>query len=703
MLLEHHGRAESLHQLREVCPVGRDGTSAGAMVRAAKHLGMTASGHPATPDVLAQVPMPVIAHWQGNHFVVVEHLSAHRARVVDPRLGRRWLSRAEFDASMGKVVLRVLPGEDHSSDTARRRPFWQRYLRALFALPGTGRLLAQVLLVTVITQVLVVAMPLSIEIVVDHVTGAGAVGLLNLLGAGIVVATLAQLITGLVRAALLVRLQGRLDTHALLGFTAHLLRLPLRFFDQRSTGDLVTRFSTIAVLRDLMTSQTLASLLDALLVLTYLVVLFFVDVSIALAVLVVVACVAGLLWVTTGRVRERMALDLSSQSEAQGYLVELLEGITTIKAAAAEDRAMSRITDLLTRWITVTLRRSSLAALIDAVTTALRFLTPLLVLWLCMQRVLAGTLSPGTMLAVTWLAAAIVAPLASVASNGQRLQLAGAQLQRLGDVLDTPPEAAPANPAADLRLRGRVDLDAVSFRYDPFSPPVLNEVTVSIEPGQRVAIVGSTGSGKTTLGMLLLGLYQPTTGRILLDGRPADTLDPRASRAQFGVVLQEPFLFTGTITENIALFDANMPRTIIEQAARWACLHEEIMAMPQGYATHLAQRGTGLSGGQRQRLALARVLAGRPALLLLDEATSHLDSRTERDVHDNLASQHCTQIIIAHRLSTVRDADQILVLQHGQIVESGTHQRLLEHNGTYAELVRAQLDHPNATLAPPAP
>jgi ATP-binding cassette, subfamily B, bacterial len=695
MVLHGYGHRIPLGEVRQVCPPGRDGISAAGIIHAARQLGMDAKGYPPVPAALSGLPVPMIAHWEGDHFVVVERVGARFVRVIDPRLGRRRLPASEFRAGLGRAVISVRPGAGFRPRQDHQEPFARRYLRSLLAVPGTGRMLGQVLLVTMAAQVLVAAMPVAIAVVVDSTARLRSGSLLSWLGAGLAVAAVAQLVTGLLRSALLVGLQGRLDTSALLRFSAHLLRLPLRYFEQRSTGDIVTRFASIALLRDLMTGQVLGALLDALLVLFYLAALFAVDVTVALAVLAIIAAVAGLLWVTTGLVRERMALDLATQAEAQGYLVEMLEGIPTLKAAAAEDRALDRLSGLLYRWMAITLRRGYTAAVIDAATTALRFLAPPLVLWLCVRRVLDGTLAPGTMLALTWLASAIVTPLASVAANGQRLQLAGAQLQRLADVLDTPPEPRPpaAGPAA--RLRGQIELEQAGYRYDPYGPLVLHGITAVIQPGQRVAIVGSTGSGKTTLGMLLTGLYPPAAGQISFDGQPAARLDLSQVRAQLGVVLQEPFIFSGTIQENITLHDPGIPASEVERAARLAGLHDEITATPLGYATRLAQRGAGLSGGQRQRLALARALARRPAILILDEATSHLDAVTEARVHANLARERCTQIVIAHRLSTIRDADQILVLHDGQLAETGRHHELLAQDGHYAALVAAQLDTPS--------
>ncbi len=608
---------------------------------------------------------------------------------------------AQFDQEAGRVLLSLQPGPGFRRRPASLAPFWRRYLGALLSMPGARLPAAQLLSVSAIIQLVGLALPALIWVLIENVIPGRHGAVLPLLGGGILIVVAAQLVTGYLRAALIIYLHGRLDTQAMISFCAHLLRLPLTYFHRRRSGDIMLRIGCIGMLRELLTAQTLSAVLDLLMIAVYLAVMLAADLPTALIVVAVIAVQAVLLAVSMPLARGRMSAELAAQAQAYGHMTEAIEGIGTLKASAAEERAMDQWSGLFLQWLRSAMHRSHLFALVEAVSGGLRTLTPLVVLWAGAIRVLAGGMSLGTALAMTWLASAIVLPLSMLAANGQRLQQAGAHLQRLADVLDTEPEQPEARPGASQparpRLAGRIELHQVSFRYDPYSPPVLSDISVTVEPGTRVAIVGVSGAGKTTLALLILGLYQPTSGTIRLDGADLASLDQRAVRAQIGTVLQDAAVFSGTIGDNIAFHDPAISAADIEDAARLAGLHAEIAALPQGYRTRLGERGGGLSGGQRQRLAIARALVRRPALLLLDEATSHLDTIAETTIHRNLAGLACTRIIIAHRLSTIRDADLILVLDAGRLAEQGTHASLLDHGGHYAALVAAQLgDRSNA-------
>jgi ATP-binding cassette, subfamily B, bacterial len=368
----------------------------------------------------------------------------------------------------------------------------------------------------------------------------------------------------------------------------------------------------------------------------------------------------------------------------------VLTNIQTLKAMGCEDRAEEHWSHLYVDVLNASLKRGRVSAMVDALSATLRLSAPLVLLGHGVQAVLHGELSLGAMLGLSSLAAEILVPVTGLVNVAAQLQMLGMIAERIADVLDTPREQVEPRPQAEP-LKGRLQLEAVSFRYGALAPWVVQDVSVTIEPGTFVAIVGRSGSGKSTLARLLLGLHAPTAGRVLYDGVDLERLERRSVRRQIGIVPQEAHLFAGSIRSNIAFADPTAPLGAVRRAAQIACIDDEVSALPLGYETLLADGGAGLSGGQRQRVALARALVREPAVLLLDEATSALDASTEAQVKEQLASFGRTRIIIAHRLSTIAEADLILVMENGRLVEQGKHGDLLARGGAYTRLVTAQI------------
>ena len=556
--------------------------------------------------------------------------------------------------------------------------------------PGAARMLAQILGISALLQVLGLIFPLFTLVVVDTILPAQDVSALMVLASGMAILVVSQVIFSYLRSALALYLETRLDVEVMLGFFEHMLRLPFRFFQERTSGDLLMRLGSISVIREELTGQTVSVILDAALVVVYLVILLVWQPIFGFVVLAFGGVQVVLMLSSTRRLYELAERDIAAQAESQSYLVEALTGIATLKVAASEDRALSHWSNLFFKQLNVSLRRSHMTMLVDTGGEALDSLAPVVLLWIGAMLVFAGDMSLGVMLAASSLAMSFLDPLASLVATAQQVQLVGAHLERIADVFDTKPEQDAQQVQPAPRLTGHIEVRNVSFRYHPGAPWAVRHCSVTIEPGQKVAVVGRSGSGKSTLAMLLLGLYPLEEGAVLYDGLPLSDLNYRTVRRQFGVVLQEPTLFSGSIRRNIAAHDPALSLEEISEAARLAAIDEEIAGLPMGYETVIAEGGVDLAGGQRQRLAIARALAHRPAILLLDEATSHLDAITESIVDQNLSDLNCTRIVIAHRLSTVRNADLILVLDNGVIVERGTHEHLLALGGVYAALVRDQ-------------
>ena len=692
MVLGWFGKDVPLREVRARIGCGRGGTNGLALLKAARGYGLQGRGVRIEPVDLGYLLPGAILHWGFDHFLVFERTVRRGIEVQDPANGRRVISPDEVERKFTGVALIFQPGETFMRESRPVKPL-RRYLRRL---PPHWRVLGQVLLQSLLLQAFVLALPLLMRTIVDGIVPRSDRGLLAVLALGVGVILAFHFCAGVLRSLLLLRVQALLDTQLGIGFVDHLTRLPYAFFLRRSAGDLLARFQSNRELRETLTTRAITSLLDGALVVFYLVALMWTSVPVGGLVLGLGLLHVALFLFSRRKIRELTARSLDVQARASSRLIDIVGGMEILKSMGAEPPAVDRWSHLFIEELNVAIEKGKLQAWTDSLRNTLQIGGPLAILLLGAYLVVAGQLSLGTMLALNALGFGFLAPLSQLVSTAFQLQELRGHIARIDDILQEPVEQDERAAQSAPELSGQISLEQVDFSYSENEPPALTGVSVTIRPGQKVAIVGPSGAGKSTLARLMVGLYRPTSGRVLYDGHDLSRLDLPSLRRQLGVVAQGSHVFGTTIRANISLADPDAGPQAIAEAARAAQIHDDIVAMPMGYETVLSDGGASLSGGQRQRVAIARALLHQPSILVLDEATSELDTVSERRIINHLAQLRCTRIVVAHRLGTVVDADLILVLDRGRIVESGQHVELLARGGLYARLAGAlpALDRP---------
>ncbi|MEM7648166.1 MAG: NHLP family bacteriocin export ABC transporter peptidase/permease/ATPase subunit [Cyanobacteria bacterium P01_A01_bin.70] len=706
MMLGHFGRYVPLAELRQSCGVSRDGVTAANILKAARNYGLVAKGFKKSLDSLKTMPLPFIVFWNFNHFRVVDGFDAKHVHLNDPAVGPRKVTYSDFDEGYTGVVLTLEPGEAFEKGgqrTSALRGLKHRLngsLAALIFCSVTGFLLVLPTL----------ALPAFSRIFIDNILLAKRLDWLPyvLVGMGITVVVQA-LLTG-IQLRYLRALRVKLSVGMTSRFVWHVLRLPAGFYAQRYAGEISDRITLNDSVASVLSGRLITTIISLVMIVFYAIAMLQYDIPLTVIVVAFAAInIVVLQWVSRSRIDANRRL-IQEYGKAAGVSISGLQSIETLKASGLESDFFARWSGYYTKAINAQQSLGLTNRFLGLLPSLLTTLTALSLLIVGGWRVINGSLSIGMLVAFQLLMQSFQGPVNNLVGFANTLQTLQGNLERLDDVLEndidsvfevsntfevsnadaiTSNAVTSETTAAPVRLTGAIDIQNLSFSYSPLDAPLIEDFSLSISPGQRVAFVGGSGSGKSTLARVIAGLYQPRTGDIRFDGQQNSDLPRALITNSIAMVEQDILLFEGSIRDNLTLWDSTITEGQLRQACQDAAIEETILAMPFGYDAKLLEGGQNLSGGQRQRLEIARALVGDPSILIMDEATSALDTETEKEIDYNLRRRGCTCLIVAHRLSTIRDADEIVVLEKGKVVQRGTHQQMWKAGGHYATLIHS--------------
>jgi ATP-binding cassette subfamily B protein RaxB len=666
MVASHHGQHWTLAELRERFAVSLKGVRMSGIVRMAEQLGLVSRALRAEPQHLAQLELPCILHWDFNHFVVLTRVRGDEVTLHDPARGERRMSLGELSKHFTGVALELRPGADFAPKAAAPRVSWRQLLGQIV---GLKRSMAQILALALALELLALLAPFLLQWVVDGVIVSADRDLLVTLGLGFGLLVLISAGIGALRSWAVLYLSASLNLQWLGNVFAHLMRLPLAWFEKRHMGDIWSRFASVQEIQKTLTGPFIEAMLDGVMVLITLAMMLVYSPRLTAVAALAVGGYALLRWAMFRPLREATEETLIHEARQNSHFLESLRGAQAIKLFSAQADRGSRFANLVVEQMNASLVGRKLELWMGVGNKLLFGLERVAIVWLGALLVLDRELSVGMLFAFLAYKEQFSLRLSALIDKGVQLKMLRVQGERLADIVLTAPEDPDMNGVQALPLRPTLTLADVHFRYAEGEAPVLAGCSLSIEPGESVAIVGPSGSGKTTLLKLLLGIHQPQSGEIRIGGQPLAQLGLQTWRGCVGTVMQDDQLFAGSIADNISFFDAEADTAWIEQCAKLACVHEDVVAMPMGYQTLIGDMGSSLSGGQRQRVLMARALYKRPQFLFLDEATSALDVERERQVNASLRQLPLTRIVIAHRPETIAAAQRVITLQQGRVAQ----------------------------------
>ncbi|MBP3901327.1 MAG: NHLP family bacteriocin export ABC transporter peptidase/permease/ATPase subunit [Blautia sp.] len=688
MVLAYYDKWVPLEQVRKDCGVSRDGSNAMNILLAARSYGLQADAYRAEPEQLkSEGTFPCIIHWEFNHFIVLDGFRGGKVYLNDPARGRIVITEEAFDRSFTGVFIMFEPGENFEPsgtkksmlDFARKR------------LQGTGGAFAFTVLISVISAAFGLISPAFSRVFMDRLlAGRNADWIFPFLILMTCFSAL-QLIVLWVQAIYSLRIQGKMAVIGNMSYMWKILRLPIDFFSQRMTGDILQRQATNATIASTLVNTFAPLVLNAVMMVVYLV--FMLRQS-PLLTLVGITCMGFNLLNSVVMSNKRVNITRVQQRDSGKLSAMTINGIRmveTIKASGAENGFFRHWSGLQASVNEQTVRFERLNVTVGLISPILSTVADIIVMVLGVYLTIRGEFTVGMIYMFQTYLASFMSPVSTLIGAGQTLQEMRTDMERVEDVMEYPdaPATVKVHDTTEsyAKLSGAVEIKNLTFGYAPLRPPLIKDFNMTIKPGSRVAFVGASGCGKSTIAKLISGLHEPWSGEILFDGKPISEIDRGVFTGSLAVVDQDIVLFEDTIAENIRMWDSTIADFEIIMAARDAQIHEDIMKREGGYESHLTEGGNDLSGGQRQRLELARVLAQDPTIIILDEATSALDAKTEYNVVKAIADRGITCIVVAHRLSTIRDCDEIVVLDHGVVAERGTHEELYAKGGLYTSLV----------------